>query len=83
MMIKPLAMFCTSVRQVVQHEQVRDRGEDQDAEDEPISVPRPPASSVPPMITAAMASSSYWSPCVLLPVWSAHDMMAAIRSTVR
>lgn len=35
---------------------------------DPMIVPRPPLSSVPPMITAAIASSSYRSPCVDDPV---------------
>ena len=57
-MIAPLAMFWTSVARLFSTNRLVIVVNTSTPRMEPISVPRPPVSSVPPMITAAMASSS-------------------------
>jgi hypothetical protein len=57
-MITPLAMFWTSVARLLSTKRLVIVVKTSTPRIEPISVPRPPVSSVPPMITAAIASSS-------------------------
>src|SRR4051794_40521628 len=57
-MIRPLAMFWTSVARLLRMNRLVIVVNTSTPRIEPTSVPRPPVSRVPPMITAAIASSS-------------------------
>ena len=57
-MIAPLAMFWTSVCRLFRTKMSLMVVKTSTPSTEPTSVPRPPVSSVPPMMTAAMAFSS-------------------------
>ena len=58
MMITPLAMFWVSVARLLRMKMFVIVVKTSTPSSEPMMVPRPPVSSVPPMIAAAMASSS-------------------------
>jgi hypothetical protein len=57
-MITPLAMFWTSVARLLRMKMFVIVVKTSTPRIDPISVPLPPLSRVPPMMTAAMASSS-------------------------